>query len=231
MVAPDVIGEDDDRGGVDLFVGIAEIAAQGGFDAEDAEEVVGDGGAFELDGVAVAGVQDAAVTVERRGHEGDGVERFEGLEVAEFGVGEFDEGDSGDLVLLPDDLDCVLIGEGQRLQEDRLDKREHGDAHADAEGQDGDGEQIGRAVAAEGAQGERCVAEGGFQGLQRGGLVDVFVDEGRIAEAAAGEAFSGFGGVAGVETFLLELGEVIGEFGVEAAVVAETVEEAREHGG
>jgi len=167
-----------------------------------------------LDRIVGTGLEDAAVAAEGGGNERD-LSDFVGIgaEISQFGIGEFaDDMGRGLGVVLPDEVDVLLLGIGQGREYDGFDKGEHRHAEPNAEGENGRRQEIRAAVTKKGTTGEADVAEQGIEGGQRMDRANVFLDAQGVAETAAGIGVGGGGRVALGEALLFDLLAVVGEF-------------------
>jgi len=226
---PEAVAENDDRSGAGHVVFGKEVAAESGRDAENGEEVGGDGATAKLFRVALAGESDGG-SEGRSGHVGeDLIARAPLGEVAGSGsiAGEANGGS-----VFPDDDETVGVAIRKRAKENGVGDAEDGGVGGDADGEDRDGEESEGRTFTEHAGAEANVLKQVFEEVGAAGVARGFGEFGDATEIAESGAAGFGGGHAGGDVFsdlAIEVEtEFVGKLGVKRWLMEEGEEPVEE---
>ena len=181
----------------DVIFGGLKAAAERHTDAEEREEIGGDGGAVQSARLACAGEDEVGVGIER-GHlvEGGALR----APVVEVRGGDGEELAKGGMSF-PEGEEAAGMGVGKRLEEDAVDDSEDGGIGADAEGEREDGDGGEGRILAQAADGVAHVLHEDFEGGTDADVADILFDLFHTAEIAAGFLERAFSGHAAADVF------------------------------
>ena len=116
---PRSIRQNDDRRCAGSLVRAGEIPSQARSDAENAEEVVRNGGCLQLHGIRRSGLKHSGMAAKRGREYGSVFDSRQAItEIDQFRVGEFLDVRPRKRIRFPDQVDRLLAGKGQWAQQD-----------------------------------------------------------------------------------------------------------------